>query len=720
MENLRKQKDWPVGKSNRRNIIQNIRDYVNINTMESLVIAYKIKDLLEHEKEVIYCIGYVGIEKNRQNYLDYLQADERDMVNSASELYFQAISPSGSSISKDGEYRSVLLNWDTAYILIKADQRMYAMYEDLRAYMTNELKDRKYFLLADYFYPTDTLKKAYTFELELFTGGDTKIRFFMVSWFNFYFNFHYAVISSHINQMYINLMLKYQTKDHAFFKKMIEKHGEGTVFRFMYMTNNYVVDLRRNPQVDLTQKYKLGQKIIPLNLLEAQHPFNICYAAWKEYFISRAVSDLVVNEITPGFALFAGWMFIKTNKSIFDNPDHNIRLERSRVAEKITETLTQAQTYTYHHMSASGKKIRNTAAGTSWLSAEFKKLYYMIRDSIQHAKNNIIMSNVSVNLVTEYLGRTFYDSAHLAKDSKFFQRFFMSMVADENYFNFRRYMFEILYNLYCLNAKLLTIHGDLHLNNIILNLIIYIQSHPNYNTAGRKIVYAINGHAYLFPHNFYYISIIDFSRSILHSDHFFKDPDIPRMEMFNEDEFRSSQVAALLHYLITSKPAFKDKQHQLEDFIRNNYDACFRILSALDMYNFLIRFTDFIKSKEISGVSKRAMALLEKMYFSIDQMISEEFTEMFESNRMPESIEWPALRMLEMFFKEERVVDVDSADVVDFYDCDREAKYTIDTLPDIPKAAGIWKDRVARHKKETKKNFQIVEVIMNRQREKHP
>lgn len=724
MDLLRKKSDWPVGKSNRRNIIRNIRDYFVINTMETLAITYKIKDLLEYEQEVIYCIGYVGIEKNRKHYLDYIDAEYMELINAASELYFQAISPSGSSISKDGEYRSVLINWDITYILIRNDAKLYELYHDMKTYLTGQLKDRKYFLMMEYFYPTDILKKTYTFELELISGGDTKIRFFMLSWFNFYFNYHYAVISSHINEIFIKLMLKYQNKDHAFFKKMIEKHGETAIFKFMYMTNNYILDLKQQPVVDITQKYKLGQKIIPLNLLEAQHPFNICYAAWKEYYLSKKASDLVVNEITPGFALFAGWMFIKTNRSIYDNPEHKERLDRSRIAEKITETLTQAQTYTYHHLSAGQKQ----QAGTSWLSAEFKKLYYMIRDSIQHAKNNIIMSNVSFNIMTEYLGRTLYDSAHLAKDSKHFQKYFMSIVADENYYNFRRYMFEVCYNIYCMNSKMSAIHGDLHLNNIILNLIVYIQSVPNYRISGRRIVYVVDGRPYLFPFNFYYISVIDFSRSILHYDHTatLLDPVIPKLDTVNQEEFRRSQVHALLNYLILSKPVYKERQHQIEDYIRDNYDACFKLLSVLDLFNFLSRFIDFIKSKEISGVSKKVVTMLEDMFLFTDRIVSNEFQEMLDMNTadVDKDQKWPALRAIEQFFRPEQAEDADleavKEDIVDFYDDCRKVDYTIDTLPDLPKPSKLWEARISRNKRQTQKNFEIVNIIMNRQREKHP
>ena len=42
---------------------------------------------------------------------------------------------------------------------------------------------------------------------------------------------------------------------------------------------------------------ELGQKLIPLNISEAQNPFNIIYKPWREFLISQRVQDLVINGV---------------------------------------------------------------------------------------------------------------------------------------------------------------------------------------------------------------------------------------------------------------------------------------------------------------------------------------------------------------------------------------------------------------------------------------
>jgi hypothetical protein len=64
------------------------------------------------------------------------------------------------------------------------------------------------------------------------------------------------------------------------------------------------------------------------------------------------------------------------------------------------------------------------------------------------------------------------------------------MFSQENSANFKKYIFQLCYNIYCFNEKLNIIHGDLHMNNITLNPSFYkknvkIPENP-------KILYIIN------------------------------------------------------------------------------------------------------------------------------------------------------------------------------------------------------------------------------------
>ena len=64
------------------------------------------------------------------------------------------------------------------------------------------------------------------------------------------------------------------------------------------------------------------------------------------------------------------------------------------------------------------------------------------------------------------------------------------MFDKDNFGIFTKYMFQICYNLYCLNSKLYTIHGDLHLNNITLNTILY-KKNAKIDIKNPKLLYIL-------------------------------------------------------------------------------------------------------------------------------------------------------------------------------------------------------------------------------------
>ncbi len=730
MDLIRARKEWPAGRDNRHKIIKNILESINIDTMETILVIYKIKDMIDKSKEIIFCIAYIEVDPDGRRYKAYFTDKRPDFLTSSSDLFFKGIFPSGSSISKDGEFRNSFINWDVIQIVLHKEPPLKKLYDAIHTYIVKNMKDRKYFLTLEHFYPTDSIKSDHQFELESITI-DSKIRFFAITWFNFYFNYHYGVIPGHLNETFVNLMLKYETQDLDFFKKLVAQHTYEVVFRLMWILNNYQLPYS---DADQSQKYKLGQKIVPLNLLEAQNPFNISYATWKEYFISRRASDLVVNDMTPGFSVFAGWLIVKTeDRFVFDNPDHIQRLQRSKIAEKITDILIQAQTYTFMHIDKNQRnpEIEDRAAEqTSWLSAEFKKLYYMIRGSINHAKDNIIMSNASLILLSEYLGRTLYNSAELSKKSKHFQRYMTNIIADDHYDTFNRYLFEICYNIFLLNDKLGVIHGDLHLNNILLNLIVYIYS-TSADTKDKYILYSINKKSYLFAKfNFYYAALIDYSRSIVRYSTAtnLRDPSIPITFPFigDQEEFRLSQSLSLLEFLISVKPIYTERRHQLRDLINDKYDICFKVFSALDMYVFLQRLVEFLSSKEAKGASRRIVDKVNNMYHYIDNYISTGVQDLLDGRASEyANRRWPSLLLIEEFFSDVAADDEEITKVADsicdFYDADADPKYNLhDKYPPWLQFTKSESELIEEYEKKNKSNFKIVGLVMRRQREKHP
>ena len=150
------------------------------------------------------------------------------------------------------------------------------------------------------------------------------------------------------------------------------------------------------------------------------------------------------------------------------------------------------------------------------------------------------MSNVALCIVSEYIGRTVADIPHLMINSSFYNKVFTNVFS--NIGHFRKYMFEIIYSLYCMNSKCGVIHGDLHLNNATMQprfsddigvtsknmYILYILDSKSiditeyskiYNKTSNKPIYKTidmqntqNKLQFIFPHEFMHMSLIDFNR----------------------------------------------------------------------------------------------------------------------------------------------------------------------------------------------------------------
>ena len=64
----------------------------------------------------------------------------------------------------------------------------------------------------------------------------------------------------------------------------------------------------------------LGQKIIPVKYGDSKDINNIKINAYRELYISKKVSDLVINNICNGFSVFYTWFKISNiDKNLFNN-----------------------------------------------------------------------------------------------------------------------------------------------------------------------------------------------------------------------------------------------------------------------------------------------------------------------------------------------------------------------------------------------------------------
>lgn len=678
---------------------------------DTIIVVYKIKDISHEDREVIYNISYININpKNKDLYFDKeARPIQLPPESSHGNLYINNICPSNSSISKDGEYRSVLIYWRFVEYMLSHDSDLNALYNDMINYFTDKFQDRKLNIYPHYYFPTDTLRKKYSFELELMMAN-RKIKFFAISWFLFYYAHNSGLISNHINQIYLYIMLKYKHEDIAFFKSLIKTHSQATI-RYLSHILNTNIRSTKDRGISSFCKIKLGQKFIPISLREIQYPFDITYKPWKEYLIGITLSDLIVNNITAGFPLMTNWLFIKnTDQHLFDNPSQYSRMEKSVYAVQIANILAQARYLAADQTKPSNVLLideedafelrtqkKNKKLISSWLSREFQVLHDGIDDDIKHAQLHIIMSNVSFCMFTEYVGRTLYETIFLTKKSVYYKELVNDLFSEKGYPHFERFMFELAYNLHCLSSKYGIIHSDLHLHNITLNPLFY-KMWTTVEDSMPKVLYVIEpDNSYIFDTNFYYMTIIDFSRSIMDPSriHLFKHPTLHKTFdiVDNIKDFEYMQQAALLQYLYSCKPEYKQHALALQAGIKTHFDIYFRILSILDLYMIMLRLLDFLqlKNNDIVEPYKGCIQLVKKIFSECDLYLSQTLKNLLDiqiSATEPEqTFEYPIHEIIKKIFSHKIFNDnEDINNIVDIYNYNNNITYSLnryEQLPDI-------------------------------------
>lgn len=389
-----------------------------------------------------------------------------------------------------------------------------------------------------------------------------------------------------------------------------------------------------------------------------------------------------------------------------------------------------------------GKK--NKRMITSWLSKEFQTLHDGIETDIKTAQLNIIMSNVSFCIFSEFVGKTLYESVFLTKKSKYYKNLVSDSFSENGFPQFERYMFEIAYNLYCAASKFGVIHGDLHLHNITINPIFYKIWLP-VEVRDPHVLYTLeSGFEYVFSTSFYYITLIDFSRCILDSTRVNLFKYEPLHKMFdlvdNMKEFEEAQSQALLDYLYSCKPEFKDKAVALSVGIKQNYTLYFKIFSVLDLYMIMLRLTDFLQFKQEYSFSiySGCVALVKKIFAECDLYLTEAIamlisgdTSMYDTYM---NAEWPTFAIIKKVFAHRLLstTKVPPSSIVDIYNYNNPITNSLnhsDALPshfaDLRKNAEndeFIKNSIRRKKayeeSQTENNKTLL-IIKKRQREKN-
>lgn len=252
----------------------------------------------------------------RTNHNDVLVSDDPEYIS---------ISPTYDS--RDGEYRKRFIKYDTFLLAYSTYGKELSEFENI----IYELISNKELALNLNFYPYDEpLAKKYKHSRLL-------LKVFAYSLALDLWEYYTGLILEHTNSKYRKLLFLIG-EDYPelinLSKKLLQKNI------------NIRIDFE-DPK--FSTEVKCGQKIVPLYYTELMKVGDYNLPAWKETNVSKVISDLVINYITPTFPLYNDWAYI--NDSDLNLYENDAMHDRYALSDVISHTV--------HDVRSAREKIQN-------------------------------------------------------------------------------------------------------------------------------------------------------------------------------------------------------------------------------------------------------------------------------------------------------------------------------------------------------------------------
>ena len=718
------------GSYNRINSLKLFGYYLNFNVVDTICILFKLR---WEEKNIDAIYSYSFIEETKKTKDGFVKKGEK---NNIAYKYFTL---GGSFISKDGEFRSTIIPFQNIRT-IKQLPMFKNILHDLLKYISREYLDREIYIKKEFFYPNDS-KRNFTVQIEYHTW-EIQLGLLSFVFFNTFYNLKNGIVENHLNEKFKEIIFSNKKKDLEFFNNLIKTYSLKTIKELRFMLNHVFLDDDINKLSNVEMFPKLGQKIIPLSIAESQNPFNIRFKPWREYLINNFLSNLVVNNVSPGFFLSNSWFYIKNaRKGLFDNEIQYDKMQRSELAIQITDLLSKAQLFTHENINELDiKKIKKQ--NISFISHKFKELANQIQEPIDYAKEDIIMSNVALCMISEYVGRTLWDVLLISKSSSEYYKDIGMPFSSCGFSIFSKYMFEICYNLYCMNSIAGILHGDLHLNNLTLNNIIYKNIKNISSIKNPSILYVLGDEniQYIFPTVGCNICIIDFSRSIILPDKIdhFKDDSIPSTYKHIDEmnTFQKNQIERLVNIYVTYTEA--TNKDELFIIFKNKFEAVFKLMTSTDLYGVTDKILySFGNCKNIIKPDKKCIDFLKELKFHARFYFTEEMNKLLnesEYEKIVLEMEWPIFSIIKRCFYKYNIMNCTNYSITDIYNIDNPINFSVNKFKNFPPIIKEIVDELKhksmdsnwKNRKKIRNNFEktkdecmkVVSYIAQRQKEK--
>lgn len=650
-----------------------------------------------------------------------------------------------SLISRDGEYRNRLNLFDS-FMAIK--KYFIEPWEDLEEYMLAFIKGAGFMLYNEFYYPTNArMQEKHSDDMESsLSSSRLDIHFLIGNWFGEALNYYMGYKTGHINPVFAEIFgfkdKEMMVRHMNFISQLIKDHGGSRVYDLWNKLNCYFTP----GNIGTSRSTKLGQKLIPLNYSEFENPFNIFYKPWREYLIAQRVQGLFLSGICFGIPLMADYFMVSnTKKSLYDNEVQILKLEQSEQAKVVVGQLQSAQRSTLKEPMIIKEKekieggkpvkevrevketkkdefhivkdpraissIKETADDEpesydvieEWLSRDFKVLHAKIADPIEYARQEIIMSDTSIGIFSEYVGRTMYNVFGLCKSSESFNKFINNPLQQPEIFT--KYMFEIVYTLHCLNRFYGVMHGDLHLNNATIGPNYYNSHLDPLKLPNPQAIYIVNSKlVFLFSSNQYTSKIIDFSRAIIQLDNVerfrhaeqrnvMKD-EMPILTEHQRERMHREQVARILWMYETAFPEFYSaNKEKLRDLLVRHFEKLFPIISTFDTYTFFNNMTLMFEKRDLTKHTQQ-MKLLKEVANAAEQILVGRISRIINDDhnlKIDELFENGNLAILSECFTDNLTTlaeldkKKDTINIIDISNCDNKIiEYSLDEFKNFP------------------------------------
>jgi hypothetical protein len=318
------------------------------------------------------------------------------------------------------------------------------------------------------------------------------------------------------------------------------------------------------PSDQRNNNIQCGQKLVPMFVKETSNIMDYNFSAWRELLITSLVNNLLINFISPSFAIFNQWSFIeKTGVEIFENTAMHRRYQRSDSVEISTKSLREARL-----------NIKNY----SDTNKELTDFDHLIFESIDFAQNFLKVSPITMMYVIGDVGKTMLSYTSERSDSSE-----ITINPFQNYNYSSHFTFELAYAAYCLHTKLGVAHTDLHGNNMTFKIFFKIVN--KLPSADPAVIYVIGdkGEAdtFMFPACGATAYIIDYSRAIVGPE-FRKHLEHNKPQNY-ADNFYKNQVMRVMRALYQYAPDFVETHQVVIKYnIITNFEAVFHVLCFVD------------------------------------------------------------------------------------------------------------------------------------------